>query len=143
MKATGIVRRVDELGRVVIPREIRKNLKIQDGEPLEIFVENNCVIFKKYQNDSTEMLSKNLVEALLKFGIDATVYNSHGEKIHGTKREKEIDPDEISPEFCFPISDLSLNNFYIGYVVVKTVPNTTQKIAIESAITFLSLQLAE
>ena len=48
MKATGIVRRIDDLGRVVIPREIRRSLKIREGDPLEIFLEKNCVCFKKY-----------------------------------------------------------------------------------------------
>ena len=49
MKATGIIRRVDDLGRVVIPKEIRRTLKIREGDPLEIFLENNnCVCFKKY-----------------------------------------------------------------------------------------------
>ena len=49
MKATGIVRRIDELGRVVIPKEIRRNFKIREGEPLEIFVDRNGeVILKKY-----------------------------------------------------------------------------------------------
>ena len=38
MKATGSVRRVDDLGRVVIPKEIRRSLKIKDGEPLEVFL---------------------------------------------------------------------------------------------------------
>ena len=49
MKATGIVRRIDDLGRVVIPREIRKNLNIREGDPLELFTTNDgCVCFKKY-----------------------------------------------------------------------------------------------
>lgn len=48
MKATGIVRRIDDLGRVVIPKEIRRSLKIREGDPLEIFIENNCVCFQKY-----------------------------------------------------------------------------------------------
>ena len=48
MKATGIVRRIDDLGRVVIPREIRRTLKIREGDPLEILIEKNCVCFKKY-----------------------------------------------------------------------------------------------
>ena len=48
MKATGIVRRVDDLGRVVIPKEIRRTLKIREGDPLEIFLENDCVCFKRY-----------------------------------------------------------------------------------------------
>ena len=51
MKVTGIVRRMDELGRVVIPKEIRRSMKIQDGEPLELFVEGDSIIFKKYSTD--------------------------------------------------------------------------------------------
>ena len=49
VKATGIVRRIDDLGRVVIPKEIRRTLKIYEGCPLEIFTESDgSVIFKKY-----------------------------------------------------------------------------------------------
>lgn len=49
MKATGIVRRIDDLGRVVIPKEIRRTLKIREGDPLEIFVDRDGeVILKKY-----------------------------------------------------------------------------------------------
>ena len=48
MKATGIIRRIDDLGRVVIPKEIRRSLKIREGDPLEILIEKNCVCFKKY-----------------------------------------------------------------------------------------------
>jgi AbrB family transcriptional regulator (stage V sporulation protein T) len=49
MKATGIVRRIDDLGRVVIPKEIRRNLRIREGEPLEIFVDREGeIILKKY-----------------------------------------------------------------------------------------------
>ena len=49
MKATGIVRRIDDLGRVVIPKEIRRTLRIREGDPLEIYTDSNGeVIFKKY-----------------------------------------------------------------------------------------------
>lgn len=48
MKATGIIRRIDDLGRVIIPKEIRRSLKIREGDPLEIFIENNGVCFQKY-----------------------------------------------------------------------------------------------
>ena len=49
MKATGIVRRIDDLGRVVIPKEIRRTLRIREGDPLEIYTERDGeVIFKKY-----------------------------------------------------------------------------------------------
>mgnify|MGYP004676288435 FL=1 len=49
MKATGVVRRIDDLGRVVIPKEIRKTLRIKEGEPLEIFTDREGqIILKKY-----------------------------------------------------------------------------------------------
>ena len=70
MKATGIVRRIDDLGRVVIPKEIRRTQHIRQGDPLEIYVgTEGQVIFKKYSplgelNDSAglyaEVLAKNL-----------------------------------------------------------------------------------
>lgn len=50
MKSTGVLRRIDELGRIVIPKEIRRNLKIKDGESLEIFIDNDAVILKKYSD---------------------------------------------------------------------------------------------
>ena len=48
MKSTGIVRKVDELGRVVIPIELRRNLDIQVKDPLEIFVDEDKIILKKF-----------------------------------------------------------------------------------------------
>ena len=59
MKATGIVRRIDDLGRVVIPKEIRRTMRIREGDPLEIFVSNEGeVIFKKYSPIKLLLLSK-------------------------------------------------------------------------------------
>ena len=49
MKATGIVRKVDELGRVVLPIELRRNLNINEKDPLEIFVDDETIILKKYE----------------------------------------------------------------------------------------------
>ncbi|EMG26933.1 transition state regulatory protein [Listeria fleischmannii 1991] len=51
MKSTGIVRKIDELGRIVIPIEIRRTLGIQVKDPLEIFIESDSIIFKKYNSD--------------------------------------------------------------------------------------------
>ena len=48
MKSTGVVRRVDDLGRIVIPKEIRRTLRIRDGEELEIFVDNDFIVLKKF-----------------------------------------------------------------------------------------------
>lgn len=49
MRATGIVRRVDELGRVVIPKEICKNLNIQEGDGMEMFIDDDGLVLKPYR----------------------------------------------------------------------------------------------
>ncbi len=49
MKATGIVRKVDELGRIVIPIELRRNLNISIHDPIEIFVDEDFIMLKKYE----------------------------------------------------------------------------------------------
>lgn len=49
MKATGIVRKVDELGRIVIPIELRRNLGIEIKDPMEIFVDDDCIVLRKYE----------------------------------------------------------------------------------------------
>lgn len=47
MRATGIIRRIDDLGRVVIPKEIRKHIGIENGDPFEVFVRNEEIILRK------------------------------------------------------------------------------------------------
>ena len=64
MKATGIIRRVDDLGRIVIPKEIRRELGIKEGSALELYKDGNSVIFKKFyplcffceENDGEHMI---------------------------------------------------------------------------------------
>lgn len=65
MKTTGVVRRIDDLGRIVIPKEIRRTLRIRDGESLEIYVDKEMVALKKYSPmDDLEDIAKNLVDAI-------------------------------------------------------------------------------
>lgn len=48
MKTTGIIRRIDDLGRIVIPKELRRSLRIKNGDTLEVFVDNDTILLKKY-----------------------------------------------------------------------------------------------
>ena len=66
MKSTGIVRRVDDLGRVVIPKEIRRRYKITEGTPLELFIDDkrNQIMLQRYD-------SVNDVSTMLEFALDA------------------------------------------------------------------------
>lgn len=63
MKSTGIVRKVDELGRIVLPIELRRNLGIEERDSLEIFIDNNKIILKKYEpSDVFTGSMENLIE---------------------------------------------------------------------------------
>lgn len=76
MRATGIVRRTDDLGRVVIPKEIRRALGIKEGEPLEVFTEHNRVIFQKYQQDVNWIKIFDMIKALI--NKDFALYDDEG-----------------------------------------------------------------
>ena len=63
MEATGIIRRIDDLGRVVIPKEIRRACNIREGDPLEIFLQDGGVVFKKYNPNYRDELTNTLRNA--------------------------------------------------------------------------------
>ena len=80
MRATGIVRRVDDLGRVVIPKEIRRTLRIREGDPLELFTTRDGeVIFKKYVycDEKEWHKAKEIVKVLTE--IPFAIYDNYGE----------------------------------------------------------------
>lgn len=62
MRATGIIRRMDDLGRVVIPKEIRRQMGIKEGDPLEIFTEGDGICFKPYHADNLSELKSVLIK---------------------------------------------------------------------------------
>ncbi len=82
MKSTGVVRRIDDLGRIVIPKEIRKTLRIRDGESLEIFTDNEAITLKKFS------VSGNLTE-VSQVLLDI-VYNTIHKNILVTDRDNVI-----------------------------------------------------
>lgn len=62
MKSTGIVRKLDDLGRIVLPIELRRTLDIADKSPLEIFVEGNSIVLRKYESSCVFCGGKSAVE---------------------------------------------------------------------------------
>ena len=82
MKTVGTVRRIDDLGRIVLPKEIRKNLKIRDGESLEIFIEDNNIILKKFS------MMSNMYE--ISQMLCDTMYELNNKNIIITDRDKVI-----------------------------------------------------
>lgn len=76
MKATGIIRRIDDLGRVVIPREIRRCLDIKEGDPLEIYTDARGVYFEKYngREEALKAAFQPMWLALYKMGYVTALY---------------------------------------------------------------------
>ena len=89
MKSTGVVRRVDDLGRIVIPKEIRQTLRIRDGESLEIFVDREMIALKKFSKMSDmDDVSKQLVD-IINAAINKTVLVTDRDKfIAGALKKK-------------------------------------------------------
>ena len=68
MKSTGVIRRIDDLGRIVIPKELRKNLRIKEGDNLEIFIDNEDIILRKYSMmNKINDLAQELTDAIYTF----------------------------------------------------------------------------
>lgn len=91
MKSTGITRRIDDLGRIVIPKEIRKNLKIKENEILEIFIDNEEIILKKYSSFSDmEKILYNFVDTLNKI-TGNSIFITDRDKIIACQENKKYD----------------------------------------------------
>ena len=101
MKATGMIRKIDDLGRIVIPKELRKNLKIKTGEPLEIFIDDEGdLIFKKYLpmldiSEISEQIATILSEVT---GYNCIITDTNSVLVAIGKNVKEYIGKEISME---------------------------------------------
>lgn len=102
MKATGIVRRIDDLGRVVIPKEIRRTLRIKEGDPLELFTTREGeVVFKKYtycdENDWKK--AKAIVKAMT--DVPFALYDNYGMLQEMTKSNMPTYCENTECSICF------------------------------------------
>ena len=170
MKATGIVRRIDELGRVVIPKEIRRTQRIRRGDPLEIFTTGDGeVIFKKYSPigemntvaaQYTEVLSKSFALTALVADRDRILTVSGSgrplEKLMDGRRlyqsegiaEKCILPCEGSPRVVLCAAPIIAAGDVTGVVALLTedrtaTPDAAQLKAVNVAAAFLARQMEE
>lgn len=123
MKATGIIRRIDDLGRVAIPKEIRRSMKIREGDPLEIYTESDgSVIFKRYSpiGERDYAKAKQLLKAILPNEVHFALYDLYGDiqqltSIIEFKEEYKLDREYI-PDGCYAIRDYEV----IGYLYIKS-----------------------
>ena len=65
MKATGIVRRIDDLGRIVIPKEVRRMLAVKEGDPMEIFIDGEGSVFRKYLTEESVRSNIDILDEII------------------------------------------------------------------------------
>lgn len=144
MKATGIVRRMDDLGRIVIPKEVRRTMNIREGDPIEIYLDNGGILLKKYiplGDISAQTLAT--YNALKSMNIKCAIYDNNGMKVHGNKElPYEIDIDEVE-EMQGRITSIKCENDVVGYILATTEVSDTQKSNIKLAAAILSAELGE
>ncbi len=143
MKATGVVRRIDDLGRIVIPKEIRKTLRIKEGDPLEIFTDREGqVILKKYSpigelsefaTEYAETLAKTTGHIACITDKDTVIAVSGGPKkeyleqsiskdIERIMDDKEIYTSKENNDIALPITknaDAKKNNSQVVYPIIS------------------------
>lgn len=103
MRTTGIVRRIDDLGRVVIPKEIRRVMRIKEGDPLEIFTENNMIYLQKYieveeqeEKEKKEKIQKYISEkysriiSMFSDGKETVFLFANGKKVSVKKSDDDV-----------------------------------------------------
>lgn len=124
MKATGIVRRIDDLGRVVIPKEIRRTMRIREGEPLEIFTEaGGNVIFRKYSPAGEQSgIAADLCEALYRTSAHTAVICDRDSIIAAAgPRHQELENKPLSPALDAAMQSRQLQRPAVGIPVSSMV----------------------
>ena len=114
MKETGVSRRIDELGRIVIPKEIRKNLKIREGDQMEFYVDKEYVVLKKQSSlKGLDEDIEHLLEVLFR-KVNQTVILTDLDRIIYSLGEKKYEGLELSNKFK---SILHNRKVYDGYIL--------------------------
>ena len=121
MKSTGVIRRIDELGRIVIPKEIRKNLRIKDGENLEIFVNDSGEITLKKHSilDKFKELSNTIVNTLNIFNDEIMITDTSTIISYSGKSKNEYLNQNVNIEFFKLLENIK------KYIEEKNIINIT------------------
>lgn len=88
MKTTGIIRRIDDLGRVVVPKKIRRTFNIKEGDPLEIIISDNMVCYKKYIPETNYI---DIINSMIQTLSDDCDINNNTKSILDSKLKEAIE----------------------------------------------------
>jgi AbrB family transcriptional regulator (stage V sporulation protein T) len=124
-----MLRRIDELGRIVVPKEIRDNLKISNGESLEIFVHNNRIILKKHSVlDAISDIAQNFLDSIKELTNVAVIITDRSKVIATTEEfQKEYLGQEISNVLSDSILEQNVNKINDNYNKINIINNVELK----------------
>ncbi len=148
MKATGIIRRIDELGRIVIPKEIRKNFRMIDGENIEIFLTDDSIVLKRFSslnnlNELANSITKALHQITNKIVIltdTSNIVSVSGKKVWKNKklndniinllklRKKVLKKDNMfdNEEYNYLLEPININGDLIGSLIIASKKEITE-----------------
>ena len=152
MKATGVVRKIDELGRIVVPKEIRRTLKMEEGTPVEMFVtETREVVLRKYSPlKNIGSYAKHFAESLHEeFGFDVMITDGNnqlakvGDDVIYSKAlvERAIQLNTIEEDNAVVVQPVSVINETVGCIVAHKEEEWTRTDM--KALSFAALSLAK
>lgn len=96
MVNTGIVRRIDDLGRIVIPKEVRKMTGIKEGDPMEIFIDNNNnIVLKKYEPENIDGLINYTLPTVINILKEVAIDNANDKIIENLKKILKYNNEDI------------------------------------------------
>ena len=129
MKSTGVIRRIDDLGRIVIPKEIRKNLKIREGDTLEIFIDGSSVVLRKFSLMSDFVSTANKLVTIAGNLIHKKILITNSEKIIAcTSSIEEIYLNQNLSSFTLSKFLGRIDYFSTSKETVQFTPNVTENV---------------
>ena len=141
MKATGIVRRLDDLGRLVIPKEIRKQYRMKEGDSIEFFIDNDRIVIQKF-----DVMSKHMEEIMIMCDTLRAIYQNTV-FFAQTHRLKDFDNERIYEDsaqrykgLIYPVT--AFGDWYGSFIIVfdKKELEKSELYAVEAFVQLLSRQ---
>lgn len=132
MKSTGLVRRIDDLGRVVIPREVRRTLHIKEGDPLEVFTTDDGICFKKYEAHISRLTDAcmPIIHAAMEQGLTIDLYYD----------ECRLTPSKTAP---FNLNEVKLTIHGLGVYDCKELQATVRGCGCEAELAKIYLRVIQ
>ena len=127
MKSTGVIRRIDDLGRIVVPKEIRKNLKIKEGDTIEIFIDGASIVLRKFSLMSDLVSTANKLVLISSGLIKKKILITNNEKVIAcTNSIEDIYLNQDISSFVLSKIEGRMDCYHNAKEIIQFIPNVTE-----------------